>query len=467
MAEELQLSLETELYKISEEKLGEVSSYLKIEDIEGKSRIFIIRKIRQEVEKALAVLEGREADSQDIVQYLGDVLAFVTGKPPPLEDSVDEDRDGDCTDDEESISEAKREYEAMQTEFMEMLSLQEKKLQKAKARFEVLTTGKKFTQPTNEVLTSNHLFRIKDFKIQGTISNEKTRVSYTSLNKQIESGIEKRYSNREIIDAVINAVSPSLHLRSYLESIKTLSLAELRQVLRSHYCEKTASEAYQELANLVQEASESPLQFLMRALKLRQHILLASEEKGSKIKYDNDLVQSVFLNTVETGLMDDTIRTRMRPFLQANKVSDETLIREINVAMSSENERQNKFGARKRATKTSQATIAATAVPELMQPTAAESKKEKSNKLIATLEALRADVDVLKDAMVNNKPVKPIDNPDRKPARSSACEACISQGNPQCDHCFICGSNEHFARGCRKRKQKQGNRGRLHLRDVV
>eukprot|EP00112_Aurelia_sp_Birch-Aquarium-sp1_P001431 Seg1153.8 transcript_id=Seg1153.8/GoldUCD/mRNA.D3Y31 product="Toxin CaTX-A" protein_id=Seg1153.8/GoldUCD/D3Y31 len=142
MAEELQLSLETELYKISEEKLGEVSSYLKIEDIEGKSRIFIIRKIRQEVEKALAVLEGRKADSQDIIQYLGDVLAFVTGKPPPLEDNVDEDRDGDCTDDEESISEAKREYEAMQTEFMEMLSLQEKKLQKAKARFEVPTTDK-------------------------------------------------------------------------------------------------------------------------------------------------------------------------------------------------------------------------------------------------------------------------------------------------------------------------------------
>ena len=61
MAEELQLSLETKLYEISEEKLGEVATYLKIEGIEGKSRIFIIREIRQEVEKALAVLEGREA----------------------------------------------------------------------------------------------------------------------------------------------------------------------------------------------------------------------------------------------------------------------------------------------------------------------------------------------------------------------------------------------------------------------
>lgn len=53
MAEELHLSLETTPYEISDEKLGEIAAYLKIEGIGGKSRIFIIRKIRQKVEKTL------------------------------------------------------------------------------------------------------------------------------------------------------------------------------------------------------------------------------------------------------------------------------------------------------------------------------------------------------------------------------------------------------------------------------
>ena len=54
------------------------------------------------------------------------------------------------------------------------------------------------------------MLRFKDFKVQGTISNEKSRISYTNLNKQIESAIAKGYSEAEIVDAVINAVSPSL-----------------------------------------------------------------------------------------------------------------------------------------------------------------------------------------------------------------------------------------------------------------
>ena len=59
---------------------------------------------------------------------------------------------------------------------------------------------------------------------------------------------------------------------------------------------------------MVQEQSESPLDFLMRALKLRQHVLLASQESDSKIRYDQSLLQNVFLNVLETGLANETIR---------------------------------------------------------------------------------------------------------------------------------------------------------------
>ena len=165
----------------------------------------------------------------------------------------------------------------------------------------------------------------------------------SNLNKQIESGLAKGYPERDVIDGVIQAISPALHLKSYLESKKHLSLVELRKILQSHYCEKTPTEAYQELSNIVQEKNESALNFLMRCLKLREQVNVSSQEQNARIKFDEILVQSVFIHSVETDLIDDNIRNRMRPFLQNKKVPDETLIREMSLAMSIENERTNKF----------------------------------------------------------------------------------------------------------------------------
>ena len=38
---------------------------------------------------------------------------------------------------------------------------------------------------------------------------------------------------------------------------------------------------------------------------MRQRILIASETKQSRIWYDANLIQSVFINVVETGLADN------------------------------------------------------------------------------------------------------------------------------------------------------------------
>ena len=75
------------------------------------------------------------------------------------------------------------------------------------------------------------------FKIAGVIGGEvqKDRLSFVSLIHQIDAGLEKRYEEREIIDAVVRADSPNLKLRSYLETMKDLTLPKLRQMLRDHY----------------------------------------------------------------------------------------------------------------------------------------------------------------------------------------------------------------------------------------
>ena len=47
----------------------------------------------------------------------------------------------------------------------------------------------------------------------------------------------------------------------------------------------------------------------------------------------------MFLHAVDTGLQDEAIRTRLRPFLQNTDVQDEDLIQQMNEIVLEETER--------------------------------------------------------------------------------------------------------------------------------
>ena len=52
----------------------------------------------------------------------------------------------------------------------------------------------------------------KDFKISGQIGEpgQKDRLTFSSLARQIESGLSKGYPESEVTDAVIRAITPGL-----------------------------------------------------------------------------------------------------------------------------------------------------------------------------------------------------------------------------------------------------------------
>ncbi|KAL9956079.1 hypothetical protein ACROYT_G037501 [Oculina patagonica] len=116
----------------------------------------------------------------------------------------------------------------------------------------------------------------KEFKISGQIgdSRQKDRLNFTSLAHQINAGLKRGYKEEEIVEAFIRAINPGLRLRSYLEGRPDLELARLRKILRSHYQERGATEMYQMLSSAVQEAGETPQDFLVRLLDLKQKVLL-------------------------------------------------------------------------------------------------------------------------------------------------------------------------------------------------
>ena len=127
-AEELMLTIETTLYKVTESKLRETADYLKVPDSDGLSKRALIRKINEHLD----VLCEREKDKTgDLHTSLEDILAFLCGTPPPLEKTPDEDT--------QLLERAKEEYNELQKDLHKMITEHEQKINEVKSRMQKLS----------------------------------------------------------------------------------------------------------------------------------------------------------------------------------------------------------------------------------------------------------------------------------------------------------------------------------------
>ena len=425
--EDKQLALEGDLYTLSPTQLTELAENLEVPVAKytGKSRMVVINVIREQINEILLSLENDEDKKTKLVA----IRNFIQDKPPPLEDTK---------------------------------PVKTKPTEEKTPSLESTKSGE--TNPKSVVDVSK-IFR-RDFKIKGQIGSprEGNQLSFINLARQIETAVSKGYDESEIVEAVIQAISPGTPLRSYLESTADLKLPRLRQILRSHYREHNATELYQQLASITQSPKEDAQTFLMRALDLRQKIIFASKEEDVSIKYDNKLVQSLFLHSIDMGLLDDGIRARMQPFLKNVDITDEELIKEINISVSMETERKNKLSNLKhhpvKATCSQAVSTPAPNTPEVKD----KGKVNVIDSLRAEIESLRGSVSAL---MLQQQ--APQEKPRPNQFKVKVCSSCQTEGNTTCNHCYHCGSTDHFARGCRKKPRggsaRQGNPSRLPPRD--
>ena len=172
-----------------------------------------------------------------------------------------------------------------------------------KSRKGIMSLESNLSAHESGVNMRSSLFR-REFRIRGSIGEpgQSEKLNFVSLANQIDSGLRKGYDEDEIVDGVIQAITPGLHLRSFLEASPSLTLAFVRKTLRSHYREKDATSLYQELAVCHQKGNETPMAFLMRALDLRQKVLFSCQEQDARIKYNREIVQKTFINALKTGL---------------------------------------------------------------------------------------------------------------------------------------------------------------------
>ena len=190
----------------------------------------------------------------------------------------------------------------------------------------------------------------KDFCIIGQVrqSGNKDKLAFSGLCKQIDDGLCKGYTEHEVINGVLNAISTASGISGYLNTVQDLSLVQLRSILHTWLNEKSSSELYQNFSVMYQLPDETPQEFLVGALSCREKIILCSQEDKSSLKYDSRLIQSLFLRTVKAGLRDESIRIKLRTFLRDENISDEKLLLELNTAACEEAERQAKFTPRNR-----------------------------------------------------------------------------------------------------------------------
>ena len=130
-----------------------------------------------------------------------------------------------------------------------------------------------------------------------------------------------------------------------MEGKADLTLAKLKRIMRSHYQERTATKLYHQLSSTVQQPQEKPQEFLIRLLDLKQKILFASQEIDSELNYDPTLVHGMFVHSFPLGLRNENIKIEMKPYLEKKTMSDEELFEKLNVCVSNEMERSQKFGS--------------------------------------------------------------------------------------------------------------------------
>ena len=437
--EELQLEIEGKLLSLSSTELIGLGKGLKLDEtnLANKRKLELLKLVREAIDGGVEALEENDAK----MKYLAEVKEQLKDEPPPLEISEPD------TSNEENVDNLTAE-----------IPEDSKKVEVEQSKFTVYR---------------------RDFKIIGVIGpdTQKDRLSFVSLIRQIDSGKAKGYSEAEIIEAVIRAISPTLKLRSYVETIESLKLCKLLQVLKAHYKQKSAAELYQELTVTCQGPKETEEDFLIRVLELRQQVLFTSRVMEDGIKYSADLVQAVFLRTLETGFNNEVVRAKLRPLLKNPATTDEELIKQTSHAVSEETERASKLSV---STRRQQVKVSCTTCEcnhqdgkeqNKQHPPKTEPQQQiadgKHQSLVSALEALRLDVASLKGSIKSGNDcqnnARGAGNDTRRRPKKPACVSCQEQGKNDCYHCYICGSDEHYARGCKKRSS--GNDRGLHPRD--
>lgn len=367
------------LWQLAEKELSEVCMYLKCDGLDSGEPCSRTRRSLIKMFEGLLDKKEETQEESEVSSLLTDTLSFVT-----------------------EMGERAAQEQTVFEEPSQCKGLGEKYLQPSHTRYETEehtrdnVDAKLSHRPTlfcsrrEQPAGLPKVTLRREFKIFEQIgeSGQKDKLSYLSLIRQIEVGLDKGHSDTEIIEAVIRAITPGLPLRDMLEIKRGLTLNSLFTILKGHYKVDSATDLYHQLINISQDQRETALNFVFRAIELKNKLLWKATNGDLDVQYSRDTIQRKFLRSIETGLLSDSVKFQILPYLSDVRTSDEELIELVNEATKLEGERLEK---RKRLT-----TARSPRVQELhtetqpARPTVQVSQPPKEASPAATVAAVRS-----------------------------------------------------------------------------
>ena len=275
----------------------------------------------------------------------------------------------------------------------------------------------------------------REFRMTGSISDDITKSNeFLDVCRQVTDGRNKRYSDVEIMSGLRRIVAPGA-VKTYIDSNMNMSLDEVLLFLQSFLRVRTPSELNLELTKLGQEDTEKPVEFFMKALKLRQLMYVANLWSGD-VSHGPAVVRSTFLHTLRTGLTDDGVRAYMMPYLsESSQCEDNLIIRELHKAEAEAAVRRSKNANNQKNEKKSRNA----------QVNAVENSPEYLA-LMKRLDDNQQSIKVMQEQMKEMLKVNP--NFQNRP-REKGCQKCrdANRGDT-CRHCWKCGEDGHRATRC-------------------
>ncbi|XP_070401872.1 uncharacterized protein [Nothobranchius furzeri] len=452
--EQLQDKLSETLVQLKMDQLQEVCLYAKVPTENQTKKHTLIRLISEVDDIAI------ETEEEDVAcEFLNRLIAKAKAMQKNESMVVDEMAERDVA----ALESLQKQYAALQLSFQASTKKLEEEMARLEKKVKIQGPYQLPAQFANPFAANTPEVTIRrEFKINGQIGErgQRDKLSYSNLMHQIDMGLKRNHSEEEIIEAVVRSISPGLPLRDMLEIKADLSIAHLRTILRGHYKEDSSTDLYHRLINITQDSSESPQNFLFRAIELKERLLAASREPGSEEDYGPELIQRKFLRAVGTGLISDNVKHQLKNFLDDPTVTDNVLIAKTNEAASMEWERQQKFRRSSKDLKVREVRAETHPVPkttvgaiwEQEQPSSTgmktkamktqSSASHTETELLQVIRELKGEIQDIRK-LVNDTCVS-------RPSRKRGCKNCQDNNRGEmCDHCFKCGQSGHLSRGCR------------------
>lgn len=385
--EDLELSFEQRLTKLSIDNLAELCNSLELEYAEGSRKPRLLNLVRNNLYNSWGndIVQNLQF-IQTLLQRMDDM--FGRGEEVPASNILDFERqrreresqlhhqgryvihNPPTSDDHQSPPRIQSEHRSADTDDV--------------------NTGRQ-AMDLLRALADASIAQRRQFKITGAIGDVdvKKNINYTNLLSQIADGKASKFTDDEIARGIKKAVAVNCHLRAYFDAVETLELPAMLDVLRNFWQEKSASELFSELGQLTQAATEKTTSFLLRALEIRQRVTVTSAAEGKH--YDQQLLQETFTRAFKTGLREGTIKTELAPFLRVGKlVNDSDLMKEVNLVEREHEENILKL-KRDRKVTVAQANITTTDQQEMLKP------------LLEGMQTLRQELSELKSSNNNRQ----------------------------------------------------------------